>query len=259
MPNEIRLASPEFAEVWAAERRGRPGRHSGTNGGSTGDSRKSVVVADPNSMLRTAACAALAASCEFDVFEATDTDDLKAVVASERPELALVDIDLPPAGGLDALVALNERHLVRGVIWGFAPKPERLRSLIWAPAHGFLPKTVTPDALVRSLRGVADGEACFSRELTRDLIGELRSVVRRERARRLTANLSARETEVMSLVSDGLTNKQIAGALYISEFTVKRHVHNILIKLGMRSRRAAAMAFREARASEEVPWALETA
>jgi DNA-binding NarL/FixJ family response regulator len=192
----------------------------------------SIVIADANLVLRTAARAVLTASGEFTTFDATNAEELRAVVAARRPEIALVDADLPPASVL---------------------------SLVWAQTHGFLPKTVTPEALVRSLRGVADGEACLSRELTSDLIGELRSFARRERSRRLAATLSTRELEVLELVTSGFTNRQIASTLYISEFTVKRHLHNILAKLGVHSRRAAAGTFLEAQAAEEVLEALQTA
>jgi DNA-binding NarL/FixJ family response regulator len=232
----------------------------GRNGNRRAGRRTSVVIADANYTLRTAARAVLERDGDFVVFEAGDADELGATVASKRPHVALVDLDLPPLGGLHALEAMDEPHSTRCVIWVFSPEPERLRTLVWVgPAYGFLPKTVTPDALIRSLRGVADGEACFSRELTGDLIGEVRAFARRERSRRLAANLSSREGQVLALVSDGLTNKQIAGALHISEFTVKRHIHNILAKLDLRSRRGAATVFRDARAPEEAPWALELA
>jgi DNA-binding NarL/FixJ family response regulator len=257
--DEAGPAKMEFSEREPIRRGGRPRQH--PVAGRTGAAvlRASVVVADANLVLRTAARAVLAASGEFVVYEATNLAELSALVASKRPEVALVDFDLPPAGGLNAVAALSEHCPLRVVIWGFSPKPESLLTLVWAHTYGFLPKTVTPDALVRSLRGVADGEACLSREMTSELIGELHSFARRERSRRLAATLSTREWEVMGLVSGGFTNKQIATALYISEFTVKRHIHNILAKLGTRSRRAAAAAFREAQAAEEVLEALETA
>jgi DNA-binding NarL/FixJ family response regulator len=218
----------------------------------------SVVVADANLVLRTAARAVLAARGEFVVYEATNFGELSAVVASKRPDVALVDFDLPPDGGLNAVAALGEGYPLRVVVWGFKPEPESVLAAVSAYTYGFLLKTVTPDALVRSLRGVADGEACLSREMTSELIGELHSFARRERSRRLAAALSTREWEVMRFVSSGFTNKQIGAALYISEFTVKRHIHNILAKLGARSRRAAAAAFREAQAAEEVLDALQT-
>ena len=219
----------------------------------------SVVVADADHVLRTAARIVLTATCDFVVHEATNYDELRAVVAARRPDIALVDSELPPAGGLNAVTLLDERYPMKVVIWGFEPQPDSVLKVVSARSHGFLPKTVTPEALVRALHGVAEGEACLSREMTLELIAELHRFAQRERSRRLAGTLSAREADVMRLVSSGFTNKQIAAALYISEFTVKRHVHNILAKLGASSRRTAAAAFREAQAAEEVLDALVTA
>jgi DNA-binding NarL/FixJ family response regulator len=257
--NEGGAAQMELIEREPIRRGGRSRRHPAAAATPAAEYPISVVVADANFVLRTAARAVLAASGEFKVYEATNFEELSAVVAAKRPSIALVDFDLPPAGGLNTVAALTERYALRVVVWGFSPKPESVLTVVWAHAYGFLPKAVTPDALVRSLRGVADGEACLSREMTSELIGELHSFARRERSRRLAATLSTREWEVMGLVSSGFTNKQIASALYISEFTVKRHIHNILAKLGARSRRAAAAAFRDAQAAEKVLEALETA
>jgi two-component system nitrate/nitrite response regulator NarL len=223
------------------------------------DGLASVVVADADHMLRTAARAVLTASSDFVVYEATNYDELRAVVAERQPEIALVDFELPPAGGLHAATLIGDRYSIRVVIWGFEPQPESVLKVISARSHGFLPKTVTPEALVRALRGVAEGEACLSREMTLELITQLHRFARRERSRRLVGTLSTREADVMRLVSSGFTNRQTAATLYISEFTVKRHVHNILAKLGASSRHAAAAAFREAQAAEEVLDALVTA
>ena len=219
----------------------------------------SVVVADADRVLRTAARTVLEASGDFLVSEAASSEELNALVGSTRPEIVLVDADLPPAGGVDALEQLSLRHSFRAVIWGFAPTPNDVLGAVRFNTYGYLEKTVSPAALVRSLRGVAGGEACLSRELTFDLIDELQRLGRREHSRRLAASLSSREWEVLELIARGYANKQIAAVLFISEFTVKRHVHNVLAKLGRSSRREAAAAFREARAAEEVLGGLASA
>jgi DNA-binding NarL/FixJ family response regulator len=219
----------------------------------------SVVVADADHVLRTAVRSVLTATCDFVVYEATNYDQLRAVVAAHRPDIALVDSELPPSGGLNAVTLLGERHPFKVVIWGYEPRPDSVLQVVSSRSHGFLPKTVTPEALIRALHGVAEGEACLSREMTLELIAQLHRFAQGERSRRLAETLSARETDVMRLVSSGCTNKQIAAALFISEFTVKRHVHNILAKLGASSRRAAAVAFRDAQAAEHVLDALVTA
>ena len=217
----------------------------------------SVVIADADPVMRTAARLALDQGGRFDVAEATDVAELRRIVATKRPEVALVDIRLPPAGGLDALTTLGGDHPLRIVVWDYSPDPGRILATLRTNVYGFLPKTIAPSALVRALSGVAEGEACLSRELTSNLIEELARLAQRERSRRLAAALSGREREVLELVSRGLANRQVAAKLYISEYTVKRHVHNILAKLGERSRVAAAAAYLEARRAEDALDALE--
>jgi DNA-binding NarL/FixJ family response regulator len=210
-----------------------------------------VVIADADPVMRAAVRLALEQDGGFTVVEACDVDELRQAVAADRPEVALVDIGLPPAGGLDAAVAVGGGKPLRVVLWGYSPDPPRILAALRANVYGFLPKTIGPAALSRALSGVAAGEACLSRELTSDLIEQLVKMARRERARRLAAALSDREREVLDLVSRGFANRQVAEKLFISEYTVKRHVHNILAKLGERSRRAAAAAYRDARGAED--------
>ncbi|HZT54005.1 MAG TPA: LuxR C-terminal-related transcriptional regulator [Gaiellaceae bacterium] len=215
-----------------------------------------VVLADADPVLRTAARLALDRHGGFAVVEAADADELRHAVASRSPHVALVDTGLPPAGGLAAVGALGGDTPVRVVLWDYAPEPERMLSALRPGVYGFLPKTIAPAALVRALAGVAAGEACLSRELTAELIEQLAKLARRERSRRLAAALSEREREVLELVSRGYANREVAARLFISEFTVKRHVHNILAKLGEPSRRAAAAAYRDMRDAQEALEAL---
>jgi two-component system nitrate/nitrite response regulator NarL len=113
-------------------------------------------------------------------------------------------------------------------------------------AHGFLHKEITPVGLVRALRGVVQGEAPLSRDLATLMIDALHGLDEQQRARERMGVLSAREREVLEFVADGARNKEIARALTISEFTAKRHVQNILQKLELPSRRAAATFYQTA-------------
>ena len=218
----------------------------------------SVVIADPDPVFRTAGRTILSETGEFRVFEAVDLTTLRSVVVSKRPDVALIDISLPPDGAVGALERLGADP-PRIVIWGYAPPAEGVLATVRWNTFGFLPKTITPTALARALRGVAAGEACLSRELTSDLLEELSGLARRERSRRRVETLSSRERDVIELAAHGYSNRQIAAELFISEFTVKRHVHNILAKLGQPSRAAAASVFRDAQAARETLEVLETA
>jgi DNA-binding NarL/FixJ family response regulator len=213
-----------------------------------------VVIADGDPVMRTAARFALEQEGAFSVFEASDVDELRDVVAAIQPTVALVDVGLPP----DAAARLGGDRSLRVVLWGYSPDPPRILAALRVNVYGFLPKTIAADALVRALSGVAAGEACLSRELTFDLIEQIAKLARREPSRRLAAGLTDREREVIELISRGCTNREVAKELFISEYTVKRHVHNILSKLGERTRQAAIAAYREARGAERALGALES-
>ncbi|MDX6377865.1 MAG: hypothetical protein QOE98_2168, partial [Gaiellaceae bacterium] len=106
---------------------------------------------------------------------------------------------------------------------------------------------------VRCVTQVAAGEALLPRHLVEHVIDELQSAERRGRAKIEVAGLSLREREVLSLVGEGYSNREIALRLGISEFTVKRHVHNILEKLAVPSRAAAARLHGSAYANDQRP------
>jgi two-component system, NarL family, nitrate/nitrite response regulator NarL len=101
---------------------------------------------------------------------------------------------------------------------------------------------------VRSLRGAVNGEAPLSRDLATLMIDAIHGLEDRDRTRERLSVLSMREREILEHVATGERNRQIASALTISEFTVKRHIQNIHKKLGVGSRRAAADFYRAAQA-----------
>jgi DNA-binding NarL/FixJ family response regulator len=119
-------------------------------------------------------------------------------------------------------------------------------SAVRAGAHGVLRKEISSEGLVRALHGIVHGEAPLSRGLATLMIDALHGHDARTRAHERFSSLSTRERQVLDLVAGGAGNKQIAAQLTISEFTVKRHVQNILQKLELPSRKAAATFHRTA-------------
>jgi DNA-binding NarL/FixJ family response regulator len=132
------------------------------------------------------------------------------------------------------------------ILWGFEAPKNSVLAAITAGAKGFLPKEISQAGLIRSLRGVVRGEAPLSRGLATVMIDAVQGLEERDRARERAAALSTREREVLALVAKGARNRQIAEGLSISEFTVKRHMQNILHKLDLPSRRAAGLFYRSA-------------
>lgn len=202
--------------------------------------RTGVVVADSLPLFRTGVRRLLERESDFEVEEAGTQDELLAVAQAVRPEIALVDLDLDPGGAVAAVGALAAESNARAIVWSLDPSCDTVLGAIRAGASGYLDRRITGDGLLRSLRGLAHGEAPISRVLVTQMIDALHGLDRRERARAQAATLSFREREVLELVAGGARNREIAERLLISEFTVKRHVQNILDKLDLPSRHAAA-------------------
>ena len=204
-----------------------------------------ILLADDVASLRLGVRDVLRREPDFRVSEARNLDEVRAEVDRRRPDLVLVDLDLPPDGGIAAVTEL-QRSETTSILWSFEPDRATVLEAIRAGARGYLDKEISPQGLVRSLRGVARGEAALSRELVTLLIDALHGVEERDRVRDQAAVLSGREREVLALVSRGARNREIGEELHISEFTVKRHVQNILNKLEVPSRRSAAAVYRSA-------------
>jgi len=208
--------------------------------------RTSIVVADAGPIFRAGARHLLGRESDFEVFEATTLPQLSQTLEERAPDIALVDLDLPPSGGVAAVAGLAPLHETRMIVWGFDATPGAVLAAVTAGAKGFLPKEISPAGLIRSLRGVVRGEAPLSRSLATLMIDAVHGLEERDRVRERAVALSTREREVLALVARGARNREIAQALSISEFTVKRHMQNILHKLELPSRRAAGLFYRSA-------------
>ena len=215
--------------------------------------RTRILVADPLRIFRAGVRNLLEREGGFVVIEAGTVAEVTDAVALECPDVALLDLELPPLGGVAAVQQLSRRCNTHLVVWSFEPTRETVLEAIRSGAHGFLHKEISAEGLVRALRGVVRGEAPLSRDLASLMIDALHGFDERQRARDRIAVLSSREREVLEYLAQGHRNKQIAHELTISEFTAKRHVQNILQKLELPTRRAAAHFYRTAFGVEETP------
>lgn len=201
-----------------------------------------VCVADAATVFRAAVRHVLQREPDFEVVEADDLHELEAAVASGL-DIVLIDQDLPP-GGAEAAVAASAGRCPDVVVWSLEPKAPAILGAIRAGATGYLHKEISPEGLVRALRAAAGGESPLSRDLAALLIDGLHQAEQRERVSTVMSALSMREREVLGYLAAGQRNREIAVELTISEFTVKRHVQNILQKLDLPSRHAAASVYR---------------
>jgi len=220
--------------------------------------RTRVVIADPLTMFRSGVRDVLDREKDFTTVEASNLRELLEVAARDCPDIALIDLDLPPRGGIEAVRRLAKFSSLHPILWSFAPDGATVLKAIQSGASGYLDKELTRAGLVRSLRGVRTGEAPLPRALATRLIEGLHGLQEREHLLSRAELLSSRELEVLEQVAQGARNKEIAAALFISEFTVKRHVQNILEKLEVPSRRTAAAFHRAAFDKQEIPAATGT-
>jgi len=208
--------------------------------------RTRILVADAIPIFRTGVRNLLIRESDFDVVEGASLEDIQRIAVEDQPDIALIDQELPPDGAVAAVAHLAERSSSHLIVWSFTPTREEVFSTLRAGASGYLHKEISSRGLVRALRGAVGGEAPLARDLAALMIEGLHGMERRASARERAAALSTRERQVLQLLATGARNKEIALDLVISEFTVKRHVQNILQKLDLSSRQAAAGFYRAA-------------
>ena len=209
-------------------------------------SRTRILVADSLAIFRSGVRTLLDRESDFEIVVAGNFGELSRAIDDECPDIALVDLDLEPDGGITAVAQLARQCTCVTIVWSFQPTRDTVLAAIRAGADGYLDKSISPTGLVRAVRGVTRGEAPLSRDLALMMIEALHGHEERSRAREKAHVLSFREREVLELVAIGAKNREIAAELFISEFTVKRHIQNILHKLELPSRRAAAAFHRSA-------------
>jgi len=200
-----------------------------------------IVVADDQEVVRAGFAALLDTQPDLNVV-ATACDGAEAVrVCRDRhPDVVLMDVRMPEMDGIEATRQLSaDRGAPRILMLTTFDLDEHVYDALAAGASGFLLKDATAERLFDAVRVVAAGEALLAPSVTRRLIGEFARL--RRPAPATLAELTPRETEVLQLVAEGLSNAEIAGRLVVGEETVKTHVSRVLRKLGLRDRAQAVV------------------
>ena len=205
-----------------------------------------VLLVDDHALVRAAIRQALTTSDVTVVADAKSAEEALQLAPLLRPDVMLIDIDLPGMSGLHLLRELAPRlPETRFVMLTVSTDQRDVLEALRLGAMGYLTKDLDPAALLRAVRGVRQGDLTMSRRiaarLVRDLVrGTSGPGHRPEHGGRDIASLSSREHEVLRLLADGLTDREIGGALGISIRTVESHVSAILRKLDARNRAEAA-------------------
>ena len=218
---------------------------------TAGPEQVRIVVADDHEVVRAGFAELLDTRPDFTVV-GTANDGAAAVRLCQelRPHVVLMDVRMPGMDGIEATRQLADsgEFRPRVIILTTFDLDEYVYEALRAGASGFLLKDVTAERLFDAVRVVADGEALLAPGVTRRLIDEFATQRRGSNIDTAAAMgtaglgmLTPRETEVLRLVAEGLSNAEIAARLVVNEETVKTHVSRVLRKLGLRDRTQAVV------------------
>ncbi len=206
-----------------------------------------VMLVEDHALVRSAVRQAISGSDLRVVAEASTAEEAIETATEARPDVLLVDIDLPGMTGLDLVRELAPRLPETKIVMLTVSSARRdVLEAVRLGAAGYLTKDLSPDALVRSIHGVTQGDLAMPRRMAADVITQLvRGRGQIAVADRVLPRLTSRELEILRLISEGLTDRETADALRISVRTVETHVSNLLHKLGAKNRAEAARLYRE--------------
>jgi two-component system NarL family response regulator len=175
------------------------------------------------------------------VGEAGNVQDAIAMAARLQPDMILMDFSLPDGTGLDATeVILRDHPQAKIIFLTMHEEDDRLFAAIRHGAIGYLLKNLPVSKLLIALRRIEEGEAPISRAMTSRILEEFQRLEQPGQNHPSALDLlTTREIEILQELTSGSTNREIADRLYISENTVKNHIHSILEKLKLSNRREA--------------------
>jgi two-component system nitrate/nitrite response regulator NarL len=199
-----------------------------------GRARVRIAVIDDHTLFRRGITALLSRVPDFEIVgEAADGFEGIKAVAACRPDVVLLDLNMPGLSGVETTQAiLREAPGTHIVVLTVSEEAEDLMTVLRAGALGYLLKNIDSDFLVDSIRSAANGDSVMSPEMTGKLLRELRAGTDTAAG----PELSPREREIVVCLTRGASNKEIARELGVAESTVKIHVQHILRKLDLSSR-----------------------
>jgi DNA-binding NarL/FixJ family response regulator len=206
-----------------------------------------VLLVDDHALVRSAIRQALEAPDVTVVGEARSAEEALEMAPRLRPDLVLLDIDLPGMTGIEAVRELAPRlPETRIVMLTVSTDRRDLLDAVRHGAFGYLTKDLSGEALLRAVRGIRRGDLPMSRVHAALVVDHLARTGRSgsSAADEVGGLLSAREQEVLRLLAEGMTDREIASALANSPRTVESHVSSVLRKLGVRNRAEAAQRYR---------------
>ncbi|MEV6851862.1 response regulator transcription factor [Actinoplanes sp. NPDC051411] len=199
-----------------------------------------VLIVDDQALMRQGFRMILSAQSDIEVVgEADNGTTAVRQTAALQPDVVLMDIQMPVLDGIAATRALKDTRVLILTTFG---SDDHVAAALQAGASGFLLKDTTPDQLIHAVRVIAAGDALLDPAITRNLIRRALPALTHSTPAPQFDLLSSRESEVLRLLAQGMSNAEIATSLHLSEATVKTHISRMLTKLGLRDRVQAVVA-----------------
>ena len=201
----------------------------------------SVLVIEDNRLLREGISNIIKEQSDLKVTSAI-SDCVKALqnIRDSEPNIVLLDLGLRNQNSLQLVRVIKKEFVkVKIIVMDLVPSQEDILIFIQAGVSGFILKDATVDDFLRTIRSVADGNKILPPFLTETLFSQIvvKAVKDLDHNKIIeSVRMTKRERQVIDLVADGLTNKEIAQKLHLSTYTVKSHIHNILEKLALHTR-----------------------
>jgi DNA-binding NarL/FixJ family response regulator len=204
-----------------------------------------VLIADDHALFRRGLIMVLESEEGMEVVaEAVDGEEAVTKAEELAPDVVLMDVRMPKMSGIEATRAISEVDPAAKILMlTVSDEEDDLYEAIKSGANGYLLKEISIEEVADAIRAVVAGQSLISPSMASKLLSEFTSLAKKadERHSVPSPRLTDRELEVLKLVAQGMSNRQIAGELYISENTVKNHVRNILEKLHLHSRMEAVV------------------
>lgn len=203
--------------------------------------RLRIVLVDDHEIVRLGLKTLLSRYTQFEIVdEASNAQEAMEKVALHQPDVVVMDIRLPGKNGIETTQDIVSRYpAVKVIMLTSYADDDVLFDAISAGASGYVLKQIGSDDLVRALERVGNGESLLDPAVTQKVFQHVRQSARRAEDAAF-ATLTEQEMHILALITDGLTNREIAGRVFLSEKTVRNYVSSVLAKLDLSSRAEAA-------------------